>query len=563
MTAIADERSKDFLDETWRAALKRRLNEIWASLAAKPDDRHVPGTMVAAFAGLIVVIIASIFSIRSGQNMAFPDAQSHLMIARRITDSLAPGFTQLGTAWLPLPQLVLLPFVQSDWLWHTGWSGAILGALSMMGIPAGVYRIAARLGIGRTGRIIAVVLLLTNLSLIYESTTAMTEPLLLMFLVASVAGLTRWTLSERELSAGELMIFAGLPAAAAALSRFEGWAAFMAGTVVAGIVGWRKHGTIRNAVKIAAAYAVWPLMAISWYMAYTYAVYGNALEFANGQFSAFQQQVALSEAGFMSYQGHPGLTVWTFSWALAQTTGVLLCILGILGSFALAWSRGIRNEALMVGLMLVPSAFILFSMYVGQTTLGTDHSVPPNLINVRYTISAVPAFAVLGAVFVHSCWNPKWLRIIVVSGVILGIGAQSLYWMSDLRHSSVYAEGDANTVRRIKDGSIDAVTYLREHYDGGSILIDETASGNAYLPEIGIPLREYYNRSTGDLFTKALKDPSRYVRWVFMLVPDEIRGGLGYVDAVYTGIGNEPEFLAKYALEFSDGGYRIFRRIGE
>ena len=43
--------------------------------------------------------------------MLYADARSHLTIARRLVDGPNHGIVQLGTVWLPLPHLALLPFV--------------------------------------------------------------------------------------------------------------------------------------------------------------------------------------------------------------------------------------------------------------------------------------------------------------------------------------------------------------------------------------------------------------------------------------------------------------------
>jgi len=45
----------------------------------------------------------------------YGDAVSHLVRAREFVDSMRPGLLeQLGTGWLPLPHLLLLPFSLID-----------------------------------------------------------------------------------------------------------------------------------------------------------------------------------------------------------------------------------------------------------------------------------------------------------------------------------------------------------------------------------------------------------------------------------------------------------------
>src|ERR1700719_5162959 len=55
-----------------------------------------------------------------GYTLYYGDAEAHLNIARRVIDSRTPGPEQLGTVWLPLPHLLMLPLVWNDRLWKTG-----------------------------------------------------------------------------------------------------------------------------------------------------------------------------------------------------------------------------------------------------------------------------------------------------------------------------------------------------------------------------------------------------------------------------------------------------------
>ena len=49
-----------------------------------------------------------------GYTLYYGDAEAHLNIARRVLDSRTPGAEQLGTVWLPLPHLLMLPFVARE-----------------------------------------------------------------------------------------------------------------------------------------------------------------------------------------------------------------------------------------------------------------------------------------------------------------------------------------------------------------------------------------------------------------------------------------------------------------
>ena len=48
------------------------------------------------------------------------DARGHLIVARRVIDSITPGWQQIGAVWLPLPHVLNLLPVQIDAFYRTG-----------------------------------------------------------------------------------------------------------------------------------------------------------------------------------------------------------------------------------------------------------------------------------------------------------------------------------------------------------------------------------------------------------------------------------------------------------
>src|SRR6202166_5004124 len=90
--------------------------------------------LVAQFAAC-VSFISFAFYLQHGGLLLYGDAVAHLNIARRVFDSRTPGLLQLGTVWLPLPHLLMIPFLLSDWMWKTGVGGSIP---SMVGYVFGV-----------------------------------------------------------------------------------------------------------------------------------------------------------------------------------------------------------------------------------------------------------------------------------------------------------------------------------------------------------------------------------------------------------------------------------------
>src|SRR5438477_12735280 len=81
--------------------------------------------LVAALLSAAIGIVAAWWTFAHGYTLYYGDAEAHLNIARRIVDSRTPGPDQIGTVWLPLPHLLLIPFVIRDSWWHGGLAGVL------------------------------------------------------------------------------------------------------------------------------------------------------------------------------------------------------------------------------------------------------------------------------------------------------------------------------------------------------------------------------------------------------------------------------------------------------
>src|SRR5579863_1381832 len=129
----------------------------------------------------------------------YGDAVAHLHIARRVFDSHRPGLTQLGSVWLPLPHLLMIPFVAIFALWANGVAGTIPSALAWLVSCLGMYRLA-RHWLRPAPAVIALAFFAINPNLIYMQTTGMTEPLFVCEMVWTAVWLVEWrgTLDESQ-----------------------------------------------------------------------------------------------------------------------------------------------------------------------------------------------------------------------------------------------------------------------------------------------------------------------------------------------------------------------------
>src|SRR5437899_2495621 len=149
----------------------------------------------AALAALVAAIVGSFAAVhyhRLGLTLAHYDARAHLLVSRRIFDSLYPGWQQVGGVWLPLPHLLNALPIQIDWLYRTGYSAVAISvastALAAWAIASAIHRATG----SAIGGLVATSLLVLNPNVLYLQSTPMTEPLLFATTFLAVAVVARW-----------------------------------------------------------------------------------------------------------------------------------------------------------------------------------------------------------------------------------------------------------------------------------------------------------------------------------------------------------------------------------
>jgi hypothetical protein len=219
-----------------------------------------------------VALASTITAYHAGWLLYYGDAEAHLNHARRILDSLTPGIGQLGTVWLPLPHVLMLPFVANDRLWQTGLAGAICSTICFVAATSFLFAATRRLtdspGIGAT----AAALFALNPNTLYLQALPMSEPVFFMALLGLFYFLVRFQQTQSTIS----VISAGGMALAASLARFEGWLLLALATLV--VVVTARGRAARAASIFLAIAAVGPL---AW-LGYNWWFTGNALEFYMG-----------------------------------------------------------------------------------------------------------------------------------------------------------------------------------------------------------------------------------------------------------------------------------------
>src|SRR3990172_4339935 len=87
---------------------------------------------MAAIGGLLVAFRYHYL----GLTLSHYDARGHLVVARRILDSVTPGWQQIGAVWLPLPHLLNALPVQVD-AWYRSGASAVAISIAAFAVSVG------------------------------------------------------------------------------------------------------------------------------------------------------------------------------------------------------------------------------------------------------------------------------------------------------------------------------------------------------------------------------------------------------------------------------------------
>ncbi|MFZ3214253.1 MAG: hypothetical protein WA188_22330, partial [Terriglobales bacterium] len=147
-------------------------------------ERDHDALHVGALAAAVSIVFFRNFY-QQGAILLYGDAVAHIHIARRVFDSITPGPLRLGTVWLPLPHILMMPFLVSDWMWRTGVGGSIVSMIAYVAGTVGVFRLVRARTSSAAGWLAAAIYAL-NPNLIYLQATAMTESLYLALFVWAV-----------------------------------------------------------------------------------------------------------------------------------------------------------------------------------------------------------------------------------------------------------------------------------------------------------------------------------------------------------------------------------------
>jgi hypothetical protein len=526
---------------------------------ASPDSPWGSEVRLLAWLATCVSVLSFLYYFQRGEVLLYGDAVAHLNIARRVFDSKTPGLLQLGTVWLPLPHLLMIPFLISSEMWRRGVGGSIPSMAAYVFSVIGMFRLVrsalsseaepdapARIA-AWTGALVYA----ANPNLIYLQSTAMGEALYLAFFVWAIAYLV-----EAVRGDAKALMKCGWCLAAACLTRYDGW--FLAAAIAAVVVLFstlpkKKLPTFRVSWATLVKFVLIAGAAPSLWLAYNAIVYRNPLEFANGPYSA--KAIERKTQG-PSNPGHPGsgnpllaemyfLKSAEFNLAeneWLQRTWILLAFAAaVAAAFAslrkntqVSSSSGASScpAAWPLLFLLIPLPFYALSVAYGGVPIFIPGWWPFTHYNVRYGLQLLPAFAAALAVLVHRavCYDRWTLRLRLACG--LGLFAFVIASYATVWRAVPITLKEAQVNMRTRNQLEAQLAIWLEKLPPDSTLLMYLGDHVGAVQQAGIPLKHVINegnhrtwRQPADpdgLWEHALADPARYADYVIAFEGDSV-----------------------------------------
>ncbi len=356
---------------------------------------------------------ALLWFFRHGYLLYYGDAQAHLNIARRLIDSRTPGYEQIGSAWLPLPHVLMLPFVGNDEWWRNGLAGGFASSICYVLAGVFLYLAARRVYEGAAPAVAATALCALNPNLLYLQSLAMTEAVL----YAALAALLYSSVAFGDDPAWYKAAAAGLATTAATLTRYEAW------VLIPFVTLYFLLAAKKRRLAMAVLYGAAASAGAVFWLGHNLYGYSNVLEFYNGPYSA---KAIYERALAQGMSRYPGDGDWELA-GIYYREAARLCL-----STGLLWIAGAgaviaiaRRKIWPLFLLALPPAFYVPSMYSSGTPIFVPHMWPFSYYNTRYGMAALPLAALAAAALVTLAprrWRPAAALAVVAAGLAGWVG---------------------------------------------------------------------------------------------------------------------------------------------
>jgi len=461
---------------------------------------------------------------RAGLSLSHYDAKAHLVVARRILDSLTPSWEQIGAVWLPLPHLLNALPVQIDWMYRTGGSAIAISIACYALTAASVAQLVRTVTGSRTGAILAALLFALNPNVLYLQSTPMTEPLLFALSTLVVLHLAQWVMGDEI----RIRPAAGWTIVGACLTRYEAWPIVGAAMTIAAIAKWRRGAAFEAVGREMLRLAIYPALTVIFFMGMSFASTGQW--FITGGFYVPEPTL----------QGHAAVVFDEIRKGLEQLAGPTLIDATDVALAFLLLCAVVRRQwaSLLIPVALLASiALPCYAFYSGHP------------FRIRYEVPLIlGAAACIGTAVAMLRMAAPLVALPLLFFVVRDVPAFN-------RDAPMIIEAQLDRANGLARRTV--TDCLQRSYDGTTIMASMGSLAH-YMQELstaGFDLADFMHEGSGPIWQRSYySDPSPFAGWV--LIEEKAEGG----DMLYQRQQEYPQFLAAYDRVCAGGNVALYRR---
>ncbi len=532
--------------------------------------RHPAAPRTILSAGFLTGAIFFVFYHVQQLTVAHYDAKAHLVVARRILDSLEPGYSQIGISWLPLIHLIYLPFVIFDSQYRSGLLPSLISvaAFSLSGWL--VFQISYRVTRSVAAGFFAAVILLANPNLLYLQSCPLTEPMFMVLFLMAIDRLMLWRESDRISMPWSAAIWTSL----AGLCRYEGWIFFAGVLFLLTCDFWTRYIPKPKALKAGALYCAFFGIPVAAHFSYIFLRLGGAF---------FLRVVEGNPDPYLTHK-RPFLSLFYHLGEVTQMAGALPLLAAAAGILMFLFQRTEWKRRMPLWLLWMPSLINISALYWGH------------IYRLRYSVLLLPAVGIFGSLAVASAGAKR--RVLILLATVATILPWFSWYFFDLARGNIFTPGPGllwlpaatlvlfliarakkwydwilpflcvlgmhipvlNAENRpmmaealehefIEPERQQILKHIGQFYEGRKILIDMGRLA-PLVYDSGLPVKEFvYNEGMGVLWHTAMRQPDSVVEWICT------QDG----DAVSRHMAANPGWADKYSLEVGTAHLSLYR----
>jgi hypothetical protein len=554
-----------------------KIGNIRAFLVDEHPELLIATSVITAGIGVAIALR----TIDPNFLLYYGDSVSHLVIARRVFDTLTPALAQLGGVWLPITHLMLMPFVSNDFLFHTGMAGTAVSISATAITAVAIFRIVKMQFASSLIGVLSCLFYFLNPSVIYMGIVPMMEALFMMFFMLSVYYVQKWY--QLYVTDGgvwlqyRMILKCALAVSAACLTRYEGWVLPLGLILLIVFVHlfvkrgnrrlFKKQNSRYRLEAILSVAIIFSFIGIGSWIAWNLVIFRDPSYSFTGPYSAAVQ--AESREVNQQFKLNPALSLSVIFEVARQMYGLPVLVTSIIG-ISLYLYVGARQKSLsfhlLTTIMLMAPILADFAAMIQGS--GEIYAIGQTWFNGRYLIFIAPllAFGSGSMIAFIRRKNKESLTILVVvliaASYIYTFASQSFAYggpvalngsglLPSSRDAQIAFETGHNLGRLYQQGNIVALTLSQ---DGQHIML------SSLMLSSHLPLKNFIDISNGQYWDISKQSPWIYGDYLIMQKKANANSADPLKDVVDYWHANRSTLMKHYDMIYENERFEILKR---